>query len=160
MDLPVVHLALETCRRHLQSVDAIDSFDTEPEIEHYLTQYLLVLTYAQFENAVREMLVRRFGRTGDTELERFAESQMRSLLRGIRTSDIADLLGSLGDSRKKAFKDKMDANPKAETFFNNIVTNRHGVAHRTGSTVTLRELETFYSEGHVVLDAIQEVLGN
>ena len=50
------------------------------------------------------------------------------------------------------------AQQRAVTFYNNIITNRHGVAHSSNFVVTLNEVERFYNEGHVVLDTFIEVL--
>ena len=71
---------------------------------------------------------------------------------------MAGLLNRFGPPYREVFKQKMAENSRAVTCYNNIVTNRHGVAHSKGSNATFREVKQFYEEGHVVLDFFREVL--
>ena len=43
-------------------------------------------------------------------------------------------------------------------YNNNIITNRHNLAHKSGSSITFREVEAFYEEGHIVLDFFRGAL--
>ncbi len=43
-------------------------------------------------------------------------------------------------------------------YYNNIIVNRHGVAHSDGSRITFQDAVQFYEEGHIVLDFFREVL--
>jgi hypothetical protein len=73
-------------------------------------------------------------------------------------SEIAGLLRRFGTDCREHFRQELSNNERAETFFNNIVTNRHDTAHSTGSNVSFSELVRFYTEGHIVLDAIKAAL--
>ena len=64
----------------------------------------------------------------------------------------------MGAKYKADFNRKAKSQERAVSFYNNIITNRHSVAHGSGSTVTVLELERFYQEGHVVLDFFRETL--
>ena len=85
-------------------------------------------------------------------------SAAAQVFRSVKTSEIAGLLGRFGPDYKQRFQDEMKNNERAETFYNNIVMNRHGTAHTAGANLTFSELVSFYSEGHVVLDAVKTAL--
>ena len=92
-------------------------------------------------------------------MEPFVQNALgRTSFRSLMTSEIADFLSHFGLDYKNRFRQQLDTNKRAETFFNNIVTNRHNTAHSTGSNVSFADLVNFYSEGHVVLDAIRFAL--
>ena len=92
-------------------------------------------------------------------MEPFVQNALgRTSFRSLMTSEIADFLSRFGLDYKNRFRQQLDSNQRAETFFNNIVINRHNIAHSTGSNVSFAELVNFYSEGHVVLDAIRVAL--
>ena len=48
--------------------------------------------------------------------------------------------------------------PKAMTYYDNIMSNRHLVAHQSGTNITLAELETAFSESKVVFQALADAL--
>lgn len=85
-------------------------------------------------------------------------SCVSAVFRSVKSSEIAGLLNRFGGNYKESFNALTKENQRAVTFYNNIVTNRHGVAHAEGSNVTFREVKEFYEEGHVVLDFLQEAL--
>ena len=79
----------------------------------------------------------------------------------IQSSHIGDLLERFGEDRKTTFRSKITAtadNQRAETFYNNLIINRHDTAHSIGSNLTFEEVKRFYLEGHVVLDFFRESL--
>jgi len=154
MKLTHVDDVIATCNEHLDTTQARGT-----QIESYLTRYLLVTTCAAFEEEVKRIVLQRAARTGDRYLLAFVESCIGAVFRSVKTSEISGLLNRLGEDFKKDFQQKLKANEKAEAYFNNIVINRHGTAHRTiGSSLTLRELINFYEEGHTVLDCLHEVI--
>jgi hypothetical protein len=71
---------------------------------------------------------------------------------------MADFLSRFGDNYREDFRSKAAANQRAETFYNNIITNRHSTAHSSGSNVTFLQVKNFYEEGHTVLDFFRETL--
>jgi hypothetical protein len=142
------------CSEHLER-----SSGTGTIIESYLTQYLLVAMCAAFEEEIKKTILSRAAKARDRYLLAFVESCVGAIFRSARSSEIAGLLNRLSEDHKKDFQDRLSVNPRAETFFNNIVTNRHATAHRvSGSTITFKELVKFYEEGHIVLDAFSDVL--
>ena len=154
MRLVRIDQAIEVCQAHLEHSGA-----TGTEIEAYLTRYLLVLICAAFEEEIESLIIERAARSGDAGLESFVRSAVGQIFRSLKTSEIAGLLGRFGPHYRDRFRQELSNNERAETFFNNIVTNRHDTAHSAGSNVSFAELVRFYSEGHVVLDAVKAALG-
>jgi hypothetical protein len=151
MKLAKIDHAIEICEEHL---DRTNSRGTE--IEAFLTQYLLVLICAAFEEEIEQIVIHRLSGSGDAHVEAFAKSALDAVFRSIKTSEIAGLLNRFGPDYKAEFSSRV-SNTRAETYFNNIVVGRHATAHSIGSSVTLRELIEFYTEAHTVLDAIAGV---
>ena len=154
MRLVRIDQAIEACQTHLENSGAAGT-----EIEAYLTRYLLVLICATFEEEIESLIIERAARSGDPGLESFVRSAVGQIFRSLKTSEITGLLGRFGVDCKDRFRQELSTNERAETFFNNIVTNRHDTAHSAGSNVSFSELVRFYSEGHVVLDAVKAALG-
>jgi hypothetical protein len=157
MRLPEIDLAIATCEQHLTASNALGT-----EIEIYLTSYLLVFMCASFEEHIERLVNERASKSADTFLAAFVRSAMSQLFRSLKTSEIAGLLGRFGVEHGKRFQDEMTKTPetaRAATFFNNLVLNRHGTAHKAGSDLTFHEVVEFYSQAHIVLDAVALVLG-
>jgi HEPN superfamily RiboL-PSP-like protein len=154
MRLPQIDHAIDTCADHLTASGAFGT-----EIEIYLTSYLLVFICAVFEDYIENLVNDRAARSADTFLAAFVRSAIGQLFRSTRTSEIAGLLGRFGTEHGERFQAEMKKNERAETFFNNLVLNRHGTAHKAGCDLTFAEVVQFYSEGHVVLDAVALVVG-
>ncbi len=84
---------------------------------------------------------------------------MGAVFRGLKTGrdGLASLVGRFGGDFKERFQEKVKGTREA-TFFDNIITNRHLVAHSGEANVTFGELVEFYEEGHKVLDIFSEVI--
>ncbi len=154
MRLPQIDRVIEVCQKRLTDCGAMGT-----EIEIYLTNFLLVFMCATFEEHIEGLINDRASRSQDVFLATFVRSATSHLFRNPMTSAIAGLLGRFGDEHGERFKAEMRKNARAETFFNNLVLERHGTAHKAGSDLTFREVVNFYSEGHAVLDAVALVLG-
>lgn len=153
MRLPRVDHAVEVCEKHLAATGAFGT-----EIENLLTRSLLVLICAEFEEKIEATIEERFSRIPDQSLREFVSSCVDAVFRSVKSSEMAGLLNRFGGDCKEKFNRKSQANPIAVTFYNNIVTNRHGVAHTTGGNTTFPEIKRFYEEGHVVLDYFRDAL--
>ncbi len=153
MRIARIEQTLETCEKHLYASSAHGT-----EIESLLTQALLVLMCAEFEQTIEAHLQEKSSSVTDASIKEFLRSCVGAVFRSVKSSEIAGLLNRFGPLYKEAFKHKIDENSRAATFYNNIVTNRHGVAHAEGSNATFREVKQFYEEGHVVLDFFREAL--
>lgn len=151
MRLPRIDQALEDCERHLESTK---SFNTP--IESLLTQALLVISYAEFEQRMLATIEEK--RTSGWD-----GPPGEIWYRSVGYDDLAGILEQFGGAYIGTFKQQCNAshaNQRAVTFYNNIVTNRHRVAHSSGANTTFPEFKRFYDEGHVILDFFRDTLLN
>lgn len=153
MRLPEIDHAIEVCERHLDQTKAFGS-----EIEIYLTGYLVVFICSIFEEHIEALINDRANKSADEFLASFVRSALDQLFRSLRTSELVGLFNRFGDEPGRRFRIELKKNQRAETFFNNLVLKRHDTAHKAGFDLTFREAVQFYSEGHMVLDAIVTVL--
>ena len=144
---------LNKCEDHLSSTKAFGT-----EIESLLTQSLLVLMYAEFEQNIKRIVEKKCSSIADSSLRDLCFSCINFVFRGVKLDGITRLLEHFGAMHKKTFEKKTMNNKKAETFYNNIVINRHLVAHAEGTNVTFKDVKQFYEEGHVILDYFNDSL--
>ena len=147
--------ALEDCENHLSSTE---SFGTP--IERLLTYSLLVVIYAEFEQKINSIVQQRCDSIEDDSLRELVSKCIGGVSR-IQSSNIGDLLQRFGEQRKTSFRSEItanQANQRAETFYNNLITNRHDTAHSIGSNLTFEDVKQFYQEGHAVLDFFRKAL--
>lgn len=158
MKLQQVDEAISVCEAHLNSSKA-----ARTQIESYLTQALLVLTCAAFEEQIETILEKRAITLKDANMARFFHSCVSAVFRSPKSSEIAGLLNRFGPRFKESFQKRAEADPVAVTYYNNIVTNRHGAAHANLINCSFPELKAFYEKGHQVLDyleaTVNETLG-
>jgi hypothetical protein len=111
-----------------------------------------------FEEEVKHLIDDRTSAIEDEPLRTFFAECVNAVLRGLKTGDIGDFFKKFGPQYKQSFRDKLKDKERAETFFNNIVTSRHGIAHTTNLNTTFQELVVFYEESHIILDAFKQTL--
>ena len=155
MRLTRVDHAIDVCRSHLE-----DSRSSGTEIEAFLTRYLLILICSAFEEKIEDLVHLRARKSDDGGLVAFVDSTVGQVFRSVKTSEIGGLLNRFGTEYKDRFRQELNDNQRAETYFNSIVSNRHDTAHSVDSNtpVSFGDLILFYEEGHVVLDAIKVAL--
>ena len=150
MRIPRIDQALEKCQSHLSSGTI------EVEIESLLTRSLLILIYAEFERAIKNLIKKRCSSIADDSVKNFAVGCTDRVFRGLRIDEMAGLLGQFDKSCKETFTHRLDQ--KTKDMYNNVLNNRHQVAHGKGSAVTFREVKQYYEHAHVVLDCFRESL--
>ena len=149
---------MQECQTHLTTTD---SFGTP--IERLLSYSLLVIIYAEFERNVEETIREKYETIKDESLREFFRSfsgrdSRRILPRGIKSSDLSEFLARFGGTYKSQFRNRLDINPRQETFYNNLIVNRNDTAHSSGSNATFMDIQAFYQEGNSVLDCFRETL--
>lgn len=155
MKLARIDQAIEKCQQVLSQTGVAGI-----EVESFLTNYLLILVYATFEEEIKEIVVKRAAKICDPPIESFINSAFKVVFRSMLTSELAKLLACFGPKYSARFKSRVTGT-RAETFFNNIVTDRHQVAHEGSSNITFRDLVEFYENSHRILDELSEtVSGN
>lgn len=142
------------CENHLASL-AIKN----PEVEHFLVQYLLIRVCAEFEEKIVAMFAIRCSRGKDGHVKSFAKSRIPKALSQFNIGDIAGVLGLFGQDYKNEFQSMMDQSNIHCIAWNNLYTNRTAVAHGSGAQMTIAELRKYYTDGSCVLDALASVLG-
>ena len=155
MQVARIDTALSDCENHL-----VNTSSQGTQIERLLTYSLLVVIYAEFEQMMKSIVQEKCDLIADESLRELVRKCLGNVSR-IQSGDIGDLLKRFGEDRKTAFRSKIDAttdNQKAETFYNNLITNRHDTAHSIGSNLTFDEVKRFYLPGHVLLDFFREAL--
>jgi hypothetical protein len=152
MKLPIIEQTIETCKKHLTDNNAKGT-----EIEAFLTRYLLIFICANFEEEIKKIVVERAKKTNDKFIISFVESSVKQIFRSIKTSEIKGLLNRFGNKYKNNFEKKVTGT-KEESFYNNIVINRHLTAHSGGANLTFDELVSHYEKAHIILDYVREAL--
>lgn len=147
--------AIESCRTHLDRAAARGS-----EVEKYLTAYLVVLACSTFEEALETAIAARAEKSGDPVLASLVSSAIGIVLRSIKTSELAGVLNRFSEDHKRSFQQKMATRPQAETAYNSLIAQRHGVAHTSSFTLTFDELVGYVEMGHTVLDDFIEVVNS
>jgi hypothetical protein len=139
------------CEGHLALTGTANS-----EVEFYLTQYLLVRIWAEYESRIKLLIERRCSRGNDAHISAFVAASAKIVTRDFKISDIKGHLGRFGDDYATAFRNLIDQ--PLEAAWNNIYTNRHAVAHGTGVQMTFRDLKEDYQKSQAVIDAVVTAL--
>jgi hypothetical protein len=145
--------ALNSCEQHLTSTNTAGT-----EIEALLTRAAVVLTCSAFEEQIEQIISRRAERLDDPAMVSFCKSCIKAVFRSTFKSDLAGLINRFGPKFKEHFNSLIQDHAKAVTFYDNIITNRQGVAHTKSLNITLKELREFYEEGHIILDFFNETI--
>lgn len=154
MKIPSIDNAILVCENHLK-----DTGTAQTEIESYLTRYLLIFICATFEEEIEKLLLKRSEKINDDHIKSFFQHCIDKTFRSIKSNEIAGILGKFGNDYKESFQKKSNGTIE-ETFFNNIVINRHYTAHTSGTTITFNDLKNYYEKGHIILDYLNEALEN
>lgn len=154
MRLTKIDNAISICEQHLVSTNS-----ARTEIESYLTRYLLILICATFEEEIEKILLKRSERISDNHIKSFFQHCIDKTFRSIKSSEIAGMLGRFGSDYKENFQRRANGTIE-ETFYNNIVINRHSTAHSGGASITFSDLVNYYDRGHLILDYLDEALEN
>jgi hypothetical protein len=152
MNLTRVEAALDDCERHLE---ATNSFGTE--IEAILTAHVSAVIYGAFEAEVRRTLaVRVMAGLQDAHVRNFSRVASEKLVRSIKTSELAGVAGYFHRDCKTRFHDSLGG--EAQAAWDNIVNNRHGIAHEHSpavSNMTWRELKEAHPKALAVIKCLE-----
>jgi len=126
-------LAFDNCKEHLETCDAWGT-----EIESYLTQHVLVIMCADVQQELYTALEKRAEKAGDIALKDYAVATCKRVLRSIGKGEVAGFVGYFGSDAKDCLNTNI--NDVEVQLYNNAVSGRHDVAHKSGSNITFREL--------------------
>jgi hypothetical protein len=153
MRLLRVDHAIQACEHHLASVSP-----PNPEIEVFLTSYLLVTTYSEYSRTILDLVSQRVTSLDDPAVAGFVRYAAGRILRSFRLSELSDFLGRFGPDCKKAFADAV-LNKPTHLAYDRIMLNRHDIAHDDGSLMTFPEFKQAYQDSGAVIDAFALALG-
>jgi hypothetical protein len=135
------------------------------ELESYLISYLLVITYAEYEEALQKIIQARIARGAtDGQLHNFIRSYIKkksgeSRLGRISIRDLAVILERFGNPCKTAFCNEI-TNKQPHHSWDLIVDNRHTIAHPGGQlNVSFREFQDAYRHSQQILNAFARACG-
>ena len=140
------------CERHLDAVKARGT-----EIEYYLTQYLLIRIYAEFQTRLTALFDRRC-LSSDLHLMKFARQSASESTKYFLIGELKGVLGRFGDDYKSDFHNRV-MNTLAHTCWDNIYSNRIAVAHKAGCVMSLSDLKKNYKNSLAIFDALVKTLG-
>lgn len=152
MKFPRVDEAFKACAEHLDSTGTRNT-----EIESHLVNNLLSIIYAEYEQEIRRLVMERGAKNADVHSRAFMEHAALRLVRSIKLRDLSGTLKRFHTAFSDQFKSEVENTP-ASTAYNNILTNRHSVAHARGSNMTFRELGPTYTASLDILRAFARAL--
>lgn len=153
MRIDRIDRVLERCEEHCRSTEPMDV-----EVESLLTGSILILICSEFERKVESLILERCSSVSDESIRKYIEESIRNVLRSIRIDGLCEPLAKFGPLHKKDFQLRLDKNRRVRTMYENILVNRNRVAHKEGSSATMRDVRQYYEEGHVVLDYFRDAL--
>jgi hypothetical protein len=130
----------------------------DPLLKQLVTQHLVVLAVAEAEDALEEIIVQYFHTTTTPAAKSLAQSCLSSLLRSVKTSEIAGFLNRLGLPFKESFQAEMRAVAPDESRFNNLVVNRHSIVHEAQCNITFEELRDSVVSVQKICEALRRSL--
>ena len=151
MRIPRVDEALSRCKQiHSTAIS------TGLDVQDLLARALLVLIYAEFEQVIRNQILRRCEEIPDAAVSRFVVSCVENVFRSLGIGALGGLLGRFDDESRREFQNRVDQN--TTNMYDSLMRNRNAAAHGEGVSPTLEEIEEYYLHAHVVLDHFREAL--
>lgn len=108
-------------------------------VEAYLVQHALVVLCADVQQEIYKLVQDRANQLTDKQVSAFVGTVSKRVLRSVRKDELATFVSFFGAAERDKFNSLLD---DAEvTRYNNAVSNRHDVAHKTGVQITFGELK-------------------
>jgi len=124
-----------------------------PLLESVVVNYLLTVVYSDLEQAIRSEIVNHSAAGPDPRANAFITVAVGRILRSIKCSEIAGVLGLFDERCKKHFQELVNDTPP-QVAYNRIVGGRHEQAHSLGSDMTLGDFKADLEHCQFVLDAV------
>ena len=144
-------VALEDCERHLDTTATKGS-----PIEAYLTQYVLVTMCAEVQETFIAMLQAIAERGCDTDTATLTKALIKKSVKGASKDFMAETLDLFGRGYKQQFNGMLE---EAQVVrYKNAVSERHLVAHYSGTNISLLDLRLAVTAAIHILSQAQFVL--
>lgn len=124
-----------------------------PLLESVVVNYLLTVVYSDLEQAIRAELADQSAGGSDPRTNAFVAVALSRIVRSIKCSEIAGVLGLFDEACKRHFQQLVNDTP-AQVAYDRIVTGRHEQAHSLGSDMTLADFKGDLQHCQTVLDAV------
>jgi hypothetical protein len=121
----------------------------------------LTTIYAEYEVAVRKIVLARIGRVAatDADVHRFIHCRIENRTGRIEIGDLGKILKGFGKHSQSKFEVEITNQP-CHLAWDSILNNRTAVAHSDGSmTMTLGDLEKAFHDSKGVLRAFARAAG-
>ncbi len=129
----------------------------DPEITAHLGQYLCVLTAGLIEVTIQEALLTYVAANADGRVFDYMFQHLDRLLVNLRMSKILDI----ADDFDRAWRDAVALRTAGglSDAVTSVVANRNRIAHGEPVSLSLSQVEDYYSRTCLALDAIAEICG-
>lgn len=110
------------------------------------------------EEKIEDMVRKRASLSSDPELENFVSETVDQTFRNPSIGEIKGLLKRFDESLKKKFHAEVIHFDNAMERYENIINDRHSIAHGRESKMTFLELIESYKDANLILEAFEKAL--
>jgi hypothetical protein len=145
-----------------QHVDALPATDTNKALIGVLMAFLVCISfYSEMEMKVIEMIKKRLLVAGDLKIANLIANTQKRIFARLDKSDIAECASLFGKDVRDSFN--ASVSDQDVTYYGNLVTNRHSVAHSQDgqlldwvtATVSLSDVERGLAAAERLLTAFE-----
>ena len=104
----------------------------------------------------RQIADQRAQRSTDPAIHAFVTVAGERILRSVRKDKLSAFVGLFGSTYKDEFNARLDE--REVTVYNNVVLQRHAVAHRGGGAVSFSDLREAIDAANNILDSMENAL--
>lgn len=133
MNLERTRFAADEIKEFLAS-----SGTSNPLIESYLAQYLLIAFYSETEAIIAKTIKNRLDEVDDGKISSFIYLTSEAMIRRVRKADINDVLQKFGCGTGDLIAEHLQE--REYQLYSAVITNRHNVSHGDGAQMTLSEI--------------------
>lgn len=131
--------------------------EASPLLESVVVNYMLTVIYADLEIAIHAVLSDFASDGVASRMGSFAAAAVKRVVRSIKCSELAGVLGMFDDDCKRHFQALVNDTPD-QAAYDRIVGGRHDQAHSLGSDLTLDDVKADLARCNAVLAAFGEAL--
>lgn len=148
----------ELANKHINIINGyVDSSKSEPLIS-YLVAHSLVIAYADLEQEIKRAVTDRCKNNEDSFGNKFLVKAVNRRVQSIKFSDLSGLLNDFDKSYKTKFGKMFPENGRTRTYYNNIITNRHSIAHGYSFNATWMDVNEWWPEACRIVRTFRDIL--
>jgi hypothetical protein len=114
---------------------------SNPQLSQIVTQHLIVLAFAETEIELELIINEYFEQTSPPVAQNFVKNSLSKLFRSKKISEISRFLKTLDMSFKENFDQFTKNHMEDATAYDNLITNRHKIAHEATCNITFEEFQ-------------------